>query len=641
MSHRLLLSLLASAVALGAFTTLLPSAPAGAETWSARLLDLTGSYGSEAWKYDLGYEGQATPAVVAAHLQNQTTSYYGALGLRLTLKIQIYNVQDANAQPTSDHNVTATIDTAGGPVFALVKREGTSATFYLDFDLDGANNAAPDGRTPPPVEPGLKTVQLNILHRVKDNPPVEPAGEAQFQFTYTIPYGTASNPAFAGLLNQQPVPDNIFRLFTDVGWDRSVPFFFRPLEPSHSLELAYDFGPEASGQTVDLYGFLAELPGQGSPGGPAPAPGVTAPFVPGVSDNQTLQNLVENSDRIVTVNKKRLATSRVDADGGVRFLLKGSDLLAVRDSPPVAGLVAVAPLLVDNFDPSACPGDCRGGAQYRVGATELVVPVTARKVDVDSYELADPAASGQQAPPAVRDVAIGANALEVRVRDRAGFTASDVRTGDAYALVPDARSATPLAGADLSRGTRDASGGPQQLLSGSLPVRGIQAQHVTFYRVLGLLYEANDAFYGAAFGDRGYTVQVSAPVAIVPPGAGGVYVNITSRTTNYDVTVEKAFDLKVYYRVAAPDLKVNESRTSTVPEGGTTSDFFPLTSSQAGSFAVTVDSTSGDTLPRPNVVSAEFREPPAKKGFADRIPGPEASLLLLVLAGVVLVSRRR
>lgn len=640
MHRRSHLVLLTSIVAVSLLAGLAPVAPADGESWSARLLDLASSYGSEAWKYDLGYEGQAAPAVVAAHLQNQTTSYYGALGLRLTLEIQIYMPDDPDAQPTSSHNLSALIETTRGPLYALVKREGTSSTFQLDFDLDGANNAAPNGKTPPPVDPGLKTVKINIFRRVSDNTRPEPAGEAQIQFSYEVPYATATNPAFTGLLHQQPVPDNVFRLFTDVGWDRSVQYFYRPLDPAHSLQLAYEFSPGSAGQNVDLFGFIAERGvGQGSPTGPAPAPAPSPPVVPGVTDNQTLQSLIDNADRLVVVNKKLLATSRVEADGSVRFTVRGQDLQDVRSPAPAAALVAVAPVLVENFDPAACPGNCLGGAQYRVGATELVVPVSNQRMTVYGYELADPAVTGGQAPGPVRDIAIGVNSLRVRVRDDGPRQAGEVPTGDLHAVVPDARSTASLSGGRLSLTQPESE---RTMLVGDLPVRTIQAQHVSSYRVLALVYGPNDVFRGATFGDRGYVVHMSAPVAAVPPGLGGVYVNITSRTTNYDTLAnDSLFQLRVYYTVRAPDLGVNETRSQLIGEGRTLSDYLPLTSSQAGSFPVTVESTSGDVLPLPNAVSAEFREPEPERGLVDRLPGPGFVLVIALVAVGAILARRR
>jgi len=641
MSLRFPFLLLATLLVAGALTSLAPGAPAASEVWSARILDLSASYGPEAWKYDPGYEGQASPTVVAAHLQNQTTSYNGALGLRVTLKVQLYKVDDASAQPTRDHNLSAYIDTPRGPLYAFVKRDATTSTFYLDFDMDGANNAAPNGKTPPPATAGLQTVVVKIFRRVNDVPSSEPAGDVQFQFMYDVPYGTVTDPAMAGLISQQPVPDHIFRLFNDVGWDRSVQAFLRPVDPTHTLDLAYAFDPAAAGQTVELYGYVAER-GQPTPAGPAPTPGATLPFVPGVSDNQTFQSLVHNTDRLVTVYKKLLASQKVGDDGNVLFALKAGDLVQIRTTNP-EGLFVVAPLLADNFDASACPGDCRGGSQFRIGATEFVVPVSNRRVGIDGYELEDPALTGNQAPGPVRDIALAANALQVRVRDFAGYSAQDPRTGDVYALVPDGRSPTALSGGGLSPSQREtpSPNEPQTLMAGDLPVKPIQAQHVSYYRVMALLYRPDDSFYGATFADRGYTVQLSAPVATVPPGEGGVWLNLTSRTTNYDATAEEqTLDLRVVYELRSPDLNVNASQSVLLREGRTTSEFIPLTSSQAGRFLVTVNSTSGDTLPRPYEVSAEFREPPAKKGLVDRIPGPELPLLLCALAALAILRRR-
>jgi hypothetical protein len=612
-----------------------PPADAQVSGWTARLTGLSASYGVETWKYEVGYAG-TSPQTLAAHVQNQSASYAGAVGLRLRLTIEVYHPD--GSQPAPEVGVTAHIATTRGNVPAYVQREGNSRTFTLDFDLDGANNVSPDGRTIPAVEPGIKTVEVEVFRRVNENPPTIPIGSAQLVFTYEIPYQEAYVPHLATDPRPyvQPVPDAIFRLFNDIGWDRSVLSLIRPLNATGVVSLTYDFTPAAAGRSVELYGFLAErgVP-QDTPAGNPPAPVPNAPYIPGVSDNPAFQGALDNTDRLVVVHKRLLATAQADDVGRATFALRGTDLLAVRSPAPGSGLVVVAPLLPSNFNRELCPGDCKGGPQFRIGATELVAPISDARLLVDRYRLADPGLAGNTAPDPVREAALGVNALQVYVREPGGFAPPETRAGDLFALVPDARSTAPLSAGSLSPSQSETAPGQTQneLLQGNLPVRGIQSQHVSFYRVMALVYRSGDVFHGLTYGDRGYELELSAPQAFVPPGDGGVFINFTSRTTNYNQAAdEPGFSLRVLYRLRVPEFNINEQRTITLPESGFESVFLPLTATEAGSADVIVNATSGDVLPRAQTVSATWVEPPPRRNVADRLPGFEAPLALVALA---------
>ncbi len=613
------------------------------EVWSAGLKDLRASYEVERWKYDTAYEGQAAPGTVIGHIQNQTSSYYGAVGLRATLSIEIFDTTNPAATAGTNYNVTARIPTVRGDLYALVKRDGTSNRFFLDFDMDGANNGDPTGRTPPPADPGLQNVAVTILRRYVDTQTTGKVGEANFQFTYEIPAQAVAVPAFGGVSYQQGVPDSIFRLFNDVGYDRFVHMVTRDVNASTILQVAYDFGPAAANQSVELYSFLAER-GVATGGTTQPAPTPNLPFIPGVSDNETLQKAIENTDRLTIVSRARIASSLADAEGRVSFQLTGAALLTARDPPPSTALTVLAPLLTSNFRAADCPGTCTGGAQFRIGATEAVVPVSNHRALIDGYRLADPGITGSGAPPQVRDVALSVNSLQVFVRDLEGFLPpDDLRSGDAWALIPDAPSTEPLSGGSLSPNQRETEAGQRQnLLAGNLAVRSIQAQHVSAYRVMALLYARNDAYYGMTWGDRGYELALDAETVEVPPGDGGVDIFLQSRTTNYDLLGdEPGFDLKVILEINIPDFNVNETKTVTLKEGGTYSELYPVNAEAAGQVTVRVASTSGDVLPNPREVSVVFEEVPDEESLADKIPGFDAAFVLAALAALALIGWRR
>lgn len=619
-------------------------ASADGQRWTARLVGLTASYGQESWKYDLAYEGQADPSQVASHLANATTSYYGAVGLRATLRVEVFDPADPTSDVPSIVNLTAAIQTIQGPNSALVKREGTSRTFQLDFDLDGADNADPRGRVTPPVEPGVKDVAIKILERVNNPTPMNvEVGDASMRFSYDVPYVRPVVPSDAGLLYAQPTPDSIFRLFNDVGYDRSVMTVFRSIAGGDDVRVESTYGIGLQGRAVELHGYLAERAApQPTPAGPVPAPVPQAPFVPGVSDNPQLAALVHNTDRLVLISEKLLATSTVDASGLVTFTVKGSDLLNVRNPAPPGALVLLATVLPTNFDRVACPGDCLGGPEFHVGAGEVMVPVAAKKFDVYGFMLQGSGTAGVGAPDPLRQAALSTNALQVLVHDPGGYGPDDPREGDVVAIVPDARSDRPLSVATLAPSDYELDpNGKPTFLSGSVPVRGIQDQHITFYRVLAFLYGANDVFEGATFADRGYTVELAAPVAHAPPGTGGLYVNITSRTTNYDLAVdEPRFAIDVLYSIRAPDVKANVTKTVTVKEARTESVFFPIAVNTPSTVTTVVNTTSGDTNPVAQSKDVVFTPPPAKKGFADKIPGFEGTLAFAALLALALRRRR-
>lgn len=631
----------------------LPFALAGApeargddgEQWSARLKDLDASYGQETWKYDLAYEGQASPNTIVTHLENQTTSYAGAVGLRATLKLEIYDTQDPAKVAATTYNITAYIPTSRGNLHAYVKRLSTSTNeFQLDFDLDGANNGDPRGALIPAADPGLQQVHVNIMKRVNDNPPTTPVGDAAFEFTYELPYQLIEVPDYQGLSHVQSVPDSVFRLFNDVGWDRSVALITRPVTQSTQITADFEFDTASAGQEVAFYAFRAER-GANAQGQNAPAPAPTPPFIPGVTDNETLQKAIENSDRLIVVSRGQLGTATIDAAGHAALNVTGAGVLASIENGLQTGLIVVAPLLVSNFDPALCPGNCLGGSQYRIGATEFVVPITGSRAVIDGYRLSDPGITGSNAPGPLRDVALGVNSLQVFVRDIGGFVPpQDVRTGDVFAVVAESRSTEPLSGASLSPNQRDSNPGERQnLLSGNLQVRPIQAEKVSYYRILAFLYAAGDEFYGITWGDRGYEVDLASPPVEVPPGTGGVQITITSRTTNYDILAqESSFALKVLYQISVLELNTNETRSVTLKEAESFTDFYPLNASTAGQLTVVVSTTSGDVLPRPLEIALDFVEKGPDKHLADRIPGFEAAALVLAaLAGLLIVGRRR
>lgn len=621
-----------------------PAPSAAGESISARLLKVDTSYGQETWKYDVAYQGVFGPQQTLAHLQNSSSTYYGAVGARATFKIQIYDTQNpTRALKDTAYNLTASINTLKGPLYAFVKRgPGTtpgpsdSDLFWLDFDLDGSNNGDPLGRYPPALEPGQKTIRVDITKRQQDIPPSKPVGSADLVFTYEIPSAAVSIPAFNNLPYLQNLPDDSLRLFNDIGWGDSVLFVDRGVLPANPITITYQFsGPNLH---VRLYGFLAER-GVATPGGPVPASNPALPFIPGISDNKTLENQLAKSEALIIINQKMLGEATTAPDGQAAFRLTGEDLLKVRATAPAQALVVLAPSLDPRMPETPDPANYAGSANLHVGASELVVPVSDRRAVMERYTLLENSGGAQNLPDPVRQYGLAVNGLQVDVRDVDGFVTAppQVRQGDLVAIIPDVRNSAPLSGTSLAPTQRDAN-----LLRGTLSVRGIQEQGVSFYRILALLYRENDAFYGLTYGDRGYALSLAATSAPLNLPAN-LYLNLTSRNTNYDLLPgEPDFQIKVLVRVTAADFKYNQTTSYTLTEGGFLGLTFPFQSNRTGDVRVDVGSTSGDATPRDLRINLHYVEPKVKKTLADRLPGFDAVLLLAAAAAaLVLVGLRR
>lgn len=618
------------------------AAPSGAvgEDWQARMVGLASDYGEETWKYSVDFEGQGSPALLVSHLQNRTTSYAGAVGLRAVVSVELVNQQAPDQALPANYNVTAFIDTTRGPVYALVARDaGNARLFHLNFDLDGANQVDPLGRVIPPVEPGVKDVVVVATKRVNDANPTVEVGRSNVQFRYVVPASRPALPDLAGSRYLQAVPDGSFRLFNDIGWDRSVLMVLRPVRDDTGLELVYEFEPQDAGATVELVALVAQR-AVATPATNVPAPAPTLPGVSGVTTRDEAQNLIDNTERAVVIHRGVIGNAAVDASGLVTFNVNGQTLRSVQDGAPAGAIVVVAPVLATVFDAAACGADCTGGGQFSVGATELVVPVSPANVAVDAFELTDPALTTNQVPSNVpdpiREAALGANALEVFVRDLDGFAPNDVRAGDVHAIVPDARSSRALSSAGLVRSQRE-----DNLLQGSLSVRGIQQERISHYRVLALVYQGQDVFHGVAWADRGYRVDAEPLVAVTPPGDGGVWVNFTSMTTNYDLQAgDPAFGINILYRLDIAAFDIDETRSIALKEGGRESVFVALNATTEGRELVRVNSTSGDTLPLGAETEAVWVAAKEKESLADKIPGPSAPVALAALAFALAFASR-
>lgn len=604
----------------------LPQEERGAETdapeyFKAKLIGVSTFYGQERWKANPGLYG-SNPS---GGFTNATGQYDGAVGYRVSLKVELTDEDGSDVDPTDTElpfvNMTAYIDSPRGRVYAWVQREqggtapaGLSASpvFHLHFDMDGTNFAPPGGTAQPAFPAGLQRVHVDI--KKGSGGGSVPAGSSDLVFDYSVATQDVQVSNFAGVYVTD-APDTIFRLFNDIGWGSTVRMVDRPVPPTETVTVAYGF--PATNATVQWWALAAQRlcnPPGCVPGGPG----------------------------TIEIHRKLLDDGLTDGTGQITFSAAASTLLQYPAQTYAGGAMVV---LAATLDPASDLGAnlpdefALGSSQIRTGATELVVPVSDARTRVTGFSLNTSAyerAQGSGAPGPVEDLALQANALEVTFYDDEGTS----NAGDAVAFRPNAPGSTVFTRADIGRHSDPTLQGKYRVAR--LLAKPIQDQHVTNYRVMGLLYgpSPND-FYSVAYADRGFLYGIEAPVAYVGD-RGTVWFNLTSVTTNYDLrTEEPGFDLRVLLEVTVPDLQVNSTEVFNLREGARDNRPFPVTADRVADVKVNFVMTSGDTLSDPGSVTARFIEQPPPKSFVDRIPGFELVGALVVLGALAWRAARR
>lgn len=585
------------------------------EIYKVKLLNVTTFYGSERWKLDERFYG-GNPA---ARLANQSAGYDAAVGYRVVLKIRLTDAdgKDSTTSDLQNINITAYIPTAAGQLVAYVLREAggpiptqsNSPNFHLFFDLDGTNYFPPGGRPTPGQPPGPKTVHIDIVRkRVAPSEPPVNVGSTDLVFDYSLPSQSVTIPGILDA-NIVDVPDASFRLFNDIGWGKSVRMVMQPVDPAKNVQIVYSFG--APNATVKWWSLAAIRLCQP----PACTPGSGGGAV------EIVRNLIR--------------TGRTDAQGQVAFTAPAQDFLKFTGRTLTTGLAVVAASLVpeDDLGPALDDSFRLGSAAIRTGATELMIPITARINSVVELRVEAVSTPGQ-APDPLTTQAMSSNRLRVVIFDDGGGST----TGDAHAIPRNQRGTDVLATGAFSRDQDPAF--QEKYRVARIQVRGIVDQHVTNYRVLGLLYVSpNDEFYGLAYADRGFLLGADAPPTPVSlPGV--LWLNVTSVTTNYDLRPrESGFGINVDVRVSIPDLRINRTERFNLTEGATENRPFPISYNQVGDLKITVLSSSGDTLSNPQNVFASFVQEQPKRKLAERIPGFEALLLAFAFLGVIAARR--
>lgn len=597
---------------------------------SAVLTGVATSFDNEAWKYnqDYAYGAFSSPEDFQQHMTNETSSYFSAMGYKVRLEVEV--VDEASGQPVFDQNVNLTASATawdGSTVEPFILRDGQDgSTFYLDFDVDGAKAAGPDGTPMQWLAAGFQSVDIEIFEDTTTGEPIA-RGETSLSFVYDRPEISVGidlprDP-------QKRLPESLFRLFNDLGWSDHVNAIDQPVPATANVTLSFDFA-YAADRNATLSAFVAYR-GVPETGQQAPASGtVPVPHVPGVTDRPDVQNTLATTDTLVVVERQEVDTKTVDSSGAVSFSITPS---SVTDA---SALVLFA---VELDDPSVPAGQPRGGSGVVVGAHSVLLPVVTSQqaenpLDVLSLGIEGP---GLADSPEARNL----NQLTVRLRDPVGDEDDAARGGDLFAVLDD-----DFANSMLSKGSvgQDADPQRQRDRSGRLATQPIQEATVNRYRVYAFLYDSEDQFYSMTYADRGFELDTSSPLATTDEHAT-LMLNVTSWTTNYDNNPsESLFQITVQLTAFNEELNLEYNQTVTVGEAGFQS--VPVNVSPSGSpgtYEVTIQAYTADTDTGELVQLVRFVTPQEDRGFVDRIPGFETPALLAGAAlalGWVALRRR-
>jgi hypothetical protein len=603
--------------------------PLGQEAqMQAVLVAVNATFDNEAWKYDQQYAGSAfgSPEEFEAHITNESSSYFSAMGYAVALDIKIIDAQ-GNAVTDENIDINVKIDTSQGEVRPFKARDADSPEiFHLRFDVDGAIHGGPEAKNLPPLPDGLQVLDVEIVETAPAADDL-PQGQNTISFYYDRPEIDLQIPTPRPA--QRMLPDSMFRLYNDLGYGDTVPVFDQPIGLDRNVTVTFAFGVPNAAVTLNAFVAARGVPEyMDSPAGGQPLPGgtVPVPHMPGVTDSPAVQNALSTMDTLVAVSKTQLAQGVTDDAGFATFEFTPSQ------ATQSAALLLVSAELASPVVP---PGQPTGGPDVRVGSGEFLLPVVAQgqldsPVNAVSFSVA-PASNDD--PAEVRQV----NRLQARFVDPLG-SATEASRGDLFAVEP--QQGRLLASASLSPDTNPARQDRHRV--GELPTRAIQVDQVSLYRVYAFLYGSNDVFYTAAYADRGFVLDLAAPQTTV--GQQGVfYINVTSATTNYDNNPqESGFELPVRVTAEGVDLSLNFSESIQISEGQVHTITVPISAASAGSYPVAVNAWSPDAVHPEQEILVRFVRPSDDRSFVDRIPGFEVVAVFAAAAvAAVWVARRR
>lgn len=598
---------------------------------SVVVTDVAAAFEPEAWKYNPEYLRGAfqSPEDFEQRITNESSSYFSAMGYRVRLTVQV--IEEGNGNPVSDSNVNLTAAATawdGSTVEPFILRDGSDGSiFHLDFDVDGASAAGPDGKPMQWLSAGFQSVDVEIFEDTLASQPIT-RGETTVSFVYDLPRVNVGidlprDP-------QKRLPESLVRLFNNLGWSDHAEAIDQPVPTGANVTLGFNFA-FAADREATLKAHIAYR-GEPTTGTESPAGGtVSVPHVPGVTDRPDVQNVIGATDSLVIVEEQTLATERVDSTGSVSFSVSPSS---------VTDASALVLFSVELENATVPTGEPRGGSGVVVGAHSVLLPVVGSQqaqnpLDVISFGLQGPGLVSQEEARQL-------NQLAVRVRDPVGQEQDAGRSGDLYAVHDDEFQSELLSKGSIRQ---DSDPERQRDRVGSLSTSHIQEEKVNRYRVYAFLYDSSDQFYSLTYADRGFVLQTASPMATTDEHAT-LYLNVTSWTTNYDDNPSET-EFQITVRVAAfnEQLNVDRNQTITVGEAGFQSVPIEVSPASPGTYEVTVEAFSADTTTGELIERVRFVRPEGEQGFVDRIPGFELPVLLagatLALAWVAFRRRDR
>lgn len=297
-----------------------------------------------------------------------------------------------------------------------------------------------------------------------------------------------------------------------------------------------------------------------------------------------------------------LAQGRTDAEGRFGASVDSSQLTGGNRS----GMAIVAAYL--------------DGSKGRLASALLAVPVSSHLTRVVRYLYEDRALPGQDVE--------AVDTLLVTLEDLSAGMERPVR-GTLYALDTSGEelAAVPFEPASFAPTRTDRTA--------RIPALELQSANLTSYRVLALLLTEDGRLYSMAQGVRGYALGGGSALARAFE-RGELPVVVRNFNNNLDDQRDPGMALPVRVRVEGlPGGGVHETDI-TVEESGEARLAVPF-SGDAGSYNVLVNTTSGELEQQ---LRGLVRIQAAEQGFLG-LPGPEAPLAVLLMAGAALAYRRR
>lgn len=150
-------------------------------------------------------------------------------------------------------------------------------------------------------------------------------------------------------------------------------------------------------------------------------------------------------------------------------------------------------------------------------------------------------------------------------------------------------------------------------------------QSSTSYTAAAMLY-SNDAFYGIAYGSRGYTMSASGGSVLLNKN-GKITITITSLTTNYDGDVDPGCAIKVNLTASNIPGLGNWTKEVEIPELGQVTETITFKPDETGAFNVLVQSETPGLRYNQSVNVRVVKAQEANKGFLG-LPGFEMTALI-------------